>query len=279
MFKNWLLIGIPLFLIYSLSSFAGPGCLDSVGNETTTTFILTQMFDDYVPGFLVSTIEDPRVTDQNRIVGCMYLDPTLTSKKEEITRVLKREFMPTVLTELEAKNLFDQIQNPADSKEILLKVIDWSVKGGGCNHRVRQLSRWLREKNIRHEDVYLRGVKEKGLRVKTEPEIGWPYHNAIVLRVQGKDEKIKKMVVDLTLHSAGLLPLEDWVGLMESELPEQPPIEFNWGGSIDGGSGANRILSVRPSEFDNYWDQSVILQMDRKQSIAQDEPKFLKWTE
>jgi hypothetical protein len=193
-------------------------------------------------------------------------------KRGLFSSILKREFRPTVLTKEEASKLFLEIQNPEDP---LLKIIEWTVKDGGCSHRVRQLSRWLRSKEINHEDVYLSGA-QGSLRAKSESSIGWPYHNAIVLTVSDAVGTPQKMVVDLTLHPQGLIQLDHWVNLMESEVPSMHPLEFHYPGIINGFAQNEKILSIRPSEFDSYWDESAIMLMDRKQCIEQDLPKLLQ---
>lgn len=55
------------------------------------------------------------------------------------------------------------------------------------------------------------------------------------------------------------------------------PIEFHYPGIIGGYSQNEKILSVRPSEFDSYWDESAIMLKDREQCIEQDLPKLLQF--
>lgn len=232
-----------------------------------SVFVITDIVNGEIVVFRVFPSSDPIVSGKDHFQKNIYLGPNVKENRDVVARILNREFHPTVLTTDEAAQLFQEIQKPVDP---LLKIIQWEMKGGGCSHRVRQLSRWLRSRNIRHEDVYLAGTTENWLRLKSDPSLSWPYHNAIVLTVEGPQGTAQKMVIDLTLHPDGLIPLKDWVNLMEAETPAVEPLELHYAGFIRGYAQEAKILKVQPSEFDPYWDYSAFIQADRDQCIEQD---------
>lgn len=259
-------------------------CPEISSELDSNRFIMVGFLLDEIPQVEVVLKTDPRITVENHLVGNLYLDPGLLEKRSNILKHLNREFHSTLLSKEDALQLFNEIQNPTDP---LLKIINWNEKRGGCNHRTRQLSRWLRFKNIHHEEVYLGGAiagntgkfddpKKGVLRVKGDPSIYWPFHVAIVLTVEDPVKGPQKMVVDLALSPNHLISLNDWMGLMESESPSQPPLEFHHLSSLDGYAKNRKILSLYPGEFDDFWDFSEILKMDRNGCIEQDAPKLLQ---
>lgn len=266
------------------SSYTNIPCRESSSELDSNKFILVDILLDELPRIEVVSKTDPRITAENYLEGNLYLDPTLIEKRSNILKLLNREFHPTLLSNEDALQLFKEIQNPTDP---LLKIINWNEKRGGCNHRTRQLSRWLKLKNIHHEEVYLGGSiagnrgeiddPKKGLlRVKSDPSISWPFHVAIVLTVEDPVKGPQKMVIDRALSSNHLISLNDWMGLMESEIPSQPPLELHHFGLLDGHAENRKILRLSPGEFDNFWDYSEIMKADRSQCIEQDAPKLLE---
>lgn len=126
--------------------------------------------------------------------------------------VTRPKEMREVLTEEEARQVFDFLKNQAD--------IPFRYPEDGCYARAHEMARLLELNGISSRKVFVFG----NLSVKTpnaaRGKVSWWYHVAPYVRVRQADGTVVEKVVDPSLFSDGARSVAEWTGTQVAESKE-----------------------------------------------------------